>query len=408
LIAVPAVRPAEASGRPRRPARLVSLQVLRFLAAFLVVLFHLGSGLKETFSLSSNIFFFGADGVDVFFVLSGFIIAYTTDPARGVLHFLKRRIARIVPLYWFLTSGVVLIALIGPNLLHSTEITPGNLWRSYLFIPYQKDSGFTQPILFLGWTLCYEVYFYAIFAVSLVAGRFAPWVACAAIYYIFLVGLLWPEGPVLWRFYTDPIILEFLFGILLHQLYLLWPAMREGSLPLASGLFVAGVAFYVLLFGFPDVVGKGAPAALIVAAFLCLTFSGRRIVALLVLLGDASYSLYLSHPYILQLPIRTMGEGVGFIPTAIVTCCFIAVAVLVSLVLFFAVERPAQGFLRWLFGDRPGRRTSLPSLGAAIRAPLGQNLRILLDRHAGLAQLGEGRGGEQARQRPDGHGAHQR
>ena len=407
MIAAPAIKPAQAPGTPRRPARLVSLQILRFLAAFLVVLFHLGSGLEENFSLSSNVFFFGADGVDVFFVLSGFIIAYTTDPARGVLHFLKRRIARIVPLYWFLTSGVVLIALIGPNLLQSTEVTPQTLWRSYLFLPYQKENGFTQPILFLGWTLCYEAYFYAIFAVSLIAGRFAPWVACTVVYYIFLVGLLWPEGPALWRFYTDPIILEFLFGMLLHQLYLHWPAMREGSLPIASGLIAAGVAFYALLFDFPDVVGKGVPAALIVAAFLCLTLSGGRIVALLVLLGDASYSLYLSHPYILQLPIRTMGEDVGFIPTAIVTSCFIVVALLVSLVLFFAVERPAQGFLLWLFGDRLARRAELPRLGAALRPPFGQNLRILLDRHAGLAQFGEGYRGEQARQRPDRHRANQ-
>jgi exopolysaccharide production protein ExoZ len=408
LIAVPAFKPAPAPGTPRRPARLVSLQILRFLAAFLVVLFHLGSGLEQSFGLSSNIFFFGASGVDVFFVLSGFIIAYTTDPARGVIHFLKRRVARIVPLYWFLTSGVVLIALIAPSLLQSTEVTPETLWRSYLFLPYEKDNGFTQPLLFLGWTLCYEAYFYAIFAASLIAGRFAPWVACTVIFYIFLIGLLWPEGSVLWRFYTDPIIVEFLFGVLLHRLYLHWPAMREGSRPLAGGLFAAGVAFYVLLFDSPDVFGKGVSATLIVAAFLCLKLSGGRILALLVLLGDASYSLYLSHPYVLQLPIRTMGEDFGFIPTALVASSFVALAVLVSLALFFAVERPAQSFLLRLFGEKHVPRVQLPSLGAVFRSPLGQNLRILLDRHANPAQFGESSRGEKPRQRPDGHRAYQR
>lgn len=389
MIAVPALKPAEPPGAPRRPQRLVSLQVLRFLAAFLVVLFHMGSALEGAYGLSFNLFEFGADGVDIFFVLSGFIIAYTADPARGALHFLKRRIARIVPLYWFLTAGVVILTLVGQSLLPSTVVTVETLWRSYLFVPYMRDSGFMQPILFLGWTLCYEMYFYAIFAISLIAGRFAPWVACTVVFYIVLVGLLWPEGSGLWDFYTSPIILEFLFGVLLQRLYLHWSTMREGSPLLAVGFFIAGAAFYAALSGFPDFTAKGIPATFFVAAFLCLRFSSGWAVAALVMLGDASYSLYLSHPYILQFPIRLMDNIVGFVPTAIVTSAFVAVALLASLVLFFGVERPARHIVLWLFGERRAPPLALPRLAFDFRLPLRENLRVLLERHAGLAQRDE-------------------
>lgn len=311
----------------------------------MVVLFHVGSGLGQAFELSSNPFKGGASGVDIFFVLSGFIIAYTADPSRGVVHFLKRRIARIVPLYWFLTSGIILVALLMPQLLNSTVVNTQTVWKSYLFIPYLKENGLVQPILFLGWTLCYEMYFYAIFALSLVAGRHASWVSCIAICGVVLAGALWPDGPVLWRFYTEAVILEFVFGILLYQFFLRCPTMRNGSLLLATAFFATGAGLFAADLSLPSVMGHGIPAAFIVAAFLCLPLSQGPAVAALALLGDASYALYLSHPYIIQIPVKLLGEAWGFAATASLTSLFVGLAVLVSLGLHAWIEKPAKSIL---------------------------------------------------------------
>jgi exopolysaccharide production protein ExoZ len=146
---------------------LPSLQILRFVAAFSVVLFHLGSGIAVELGSSDNVFDFGTVGVDIFFVLSGFIISYTARPERGIGYFAIRRFARVVPLYWLLTLSVIAIVTIKPSLLNSTTVTYDAVVKSFLFIPYEKSSGAVQPLLFLGWTLCYEMFFYVIYATCL-------------------------------------------------------------------------------------------------------------------------------------------------------------------------------------------------------------------------------------------------
>ncbi len=339
---VPAREPAVPLQNPRTSNRLPALQVLRFLAAFLVVLFHVGAGLEAERMLSFNPFRYGASGVDVFFVLSGFIIAYSTDPDRGIIHFLKRRIARIVPLYWFLTTGVVAIALLAPQLLNSTEVTAEALWKSYLFIPYQRQTGFVQPLLFLGWTLIYEMYFYAVFAVSLLAGRRAWLLACGAIAIVVAAGQVMPGASVAWRFYSDPVTLEFVFGILLYQFYMRGTVLKRGSWALGIALIGIGVALYIVGLEWPRAAGKGIPALLFVAAFLCLRFPHGRILALLVVLGDASYSLYLSHPYIVQVPIKLLSDRLNLLPVSMIAGWFVVIALVASVVLFYCIEKPAQ------------------------------------------------------------------
>ena len=129
-----------------RDGKLLGLQILRFDAAFAVVLFHIGSGYQIEFGNQSNPFSFGAAGVDVFFVLSGFIIAMTTDPARGTWYFCLRRIVRVVPLYWILTLGIAVIGLIVPSLLNSTTVTFETLFKSLFFIPSQKEKRLNHTV----------------------------------------------------------------------------------------------------------------------------------------------------------------------------------------------------------------------------------------------------------------------
>lgn len=130
-------------------SKIQSLQILRALAATSVVYLHIGC---EPW--------FGGFGVDIFFVLSGFVMCYITDSGESGKEFFLRRIARIVPLYWALTLITFVIAWLKPTLFNSTTADLGNLFKSLLFIPYVKENGSISPIIPVGWTLNYEVYFY--------------------------------------------------------------------------------------------------------------------------------------------------------------------------------------------------------------------------------------------------------
>src|SRR5271166_6609820 len=122
---------------------LNNLQVVRAFAAGTVVLVHL----CQVYGFRSP---FGLCGVDVFFVLSGFIMAMLSTREKN--DFLARRLIRIVPLYWLCTFAVFFAALLMPGLLHSTTPDWNNLLKSLFFLPYRKESGAVQPLLFLGWT----------------------------------------------------------------------------------------------------------------------------------------------------------------------------------------------------------------------------------------------------------------
>lgn len=320
--------------------RLPSLQLLRFFAALSVVLFHVGSGLAQEYPNLSNPFSLGLFGVDVFFVLSGFIMAYATDPARGSLHFALRRVARIVPLYWFLTLALVGIALVLPQLLNSTKVSAEALGKSLLFIPYEKPNGAVQPILFLGWTLCYEMFFYAIYCIALNAGRMTIPVAALGLMAFVAFGWVWPPETALGKFYTAPILIEFILGM---GLFVLFSKLKpKPSVLAAVGCILVSVTLFYTLQGQSRFLAIGLPSAAIVAAFLCLPYRDGRAMTFLVLLGDASYSLYLSHPYVIQLPIKVLGDRFGLPVTAIAAVFAVAIAILLSILLYFWIEKPAQ------------------------------------------------------------------
>lgn len=309
------------------------------------MLFHIGEEYRTAFGNLTNPFAARAAGVDVFFVLSGFIIALTTDPARGPAYFLRRRLVRIVPLYWTLTGALVLIGLVMPSLLNSTVISMASVVKSLLFIPFQKPDGAVQPILLLGWTLNYEMFFYAIYALCLalsLPSRLAPLLIVSG---LVLLGSLWPSDNVLWRFYTNPLILEFAMGIALYMLYARFPeALRGQWLPL---LIVAVILYAAMsqLPAVPWVLVNGLPAVALVAALLSVKDNGSRWMALLVLLGDASYSLYLSHPYVIRLLTKLAPVQGSLAGQVLLGCATVVLCIAVSVMLYKLIEVPTQRLL---------------------------------------------------------------
>ena len=130
-----------------------SIELLRFLAATAVVFVHI------------PIVKFGNIGVDIFFAISGFVMMLSTESSSK--NFFLKRIIRVAPTYYIFTLGVFFSALIAPSVLNNTTADFSQLVQSFLFVPFDKNGVGHYPILFLGWTLNYEMYFYLLFALAL-------------------------------------------------------------------------------------------------------------------------------------------------------------------------------------------------------------------------------------------------
>jgi peptidoglycan/LPS O-acetylase OafA/YrhL len=290
------------TSKPKSTLR--NIQALRAIAAVMVIFVHLDVLLRLMGGVG-----FGAGGVDIFFVISGLImVTVTARGERPPLEFLIERLARIAPLYWLLTLTVFAIAVIAPALLDETEADPARLLKSLAFLPYERDDGTLRPVLFVGWTLNYEMFFYGLFALGLAlpsrrAGIFA---VVAALALLVALGAFVDRGHALTYFYTRPVLAEFGMGMLLGRYAGRLPVL-EGAFAKAGVLALAVLMLAVIVAGplaAPDLNGvpfRGPAALILVAAALVLERSGWAIGFPPVLaLGDASYALYLTHPFVTQ------------------------------------------------------------------------------------------------------------
>lgn len=331
---------------------LPTVQVLRAIAALMVLLYHVESGITAWFAPSGPLpaFGIGASGVDLFFLISGFIMVLTSRrlSARA---FMARRLIRIVPLYWLSTLVFLAAALVLPQ-REGQDHSLGALLTSLLFIPHARPDGTVQPLNPVGWTLNYEMLFYVVFALALHVARerLASAVALVLGAAVFLGAAFRPEATVL-RFWSDPIILEFLAGMALGRLYL--SGLRLRALP-AGALALAGIAAYLLAARMPEpqewsrVALWGGPALLLLAA--AALGPAPKVPPLVLLLGDASYSLYLLHlPVLLvfkqvggRLPLPWQMPATPWLAAGLVVAVSVAVAVLC----YVAFEHPLTRRLR--------------------------------------------------------------
>lgn len=264
-----------------RHGTVLSIQYLRAIAALSVVWLH------ELTSIPGFIDAlgpprFGGSGVDIFFVISGFIMVYTVSakPVGGA-RFFALRIIRVVPLYWICTLAMVGLTYAG--LFKTVHWSPVTLAKSLAFIPYGPF-----PVLAPGWTLNFEMFFYALFALTL---GFPRWVMGAVLLALVAAGFMHPEN-VIAQTYTSPLLLEFLAGMVLAQI---WLRNWAVNLPVGLVLMAGGCTILYLhdglpLHGFSQVIGS----ALMVGGALNDKLS-RWKNRLLKELGDASYSIYLTH-----------------------------------------------------------------------------------------------------------------
>ncbi len=354
--------------------KLRDLQCLRGIAALLVVVDHAADLMVDhgfrAEPLHSVALFAGAQGVAIFFLISGFIMTYTAEgDERGAAsvrawRFACRRVVRVVPLYWIFTALVAVPAWI-ISLHRPVSITAVQTAKSLFFIPYRNGGGNMTPVLPIGWTLNYEMFFYAIFALLvLTPGRWrtlaltavlGAFVVAGSQFYPIFSGVN-PHSPG--EFLTNPVILLFGAGAVLGWLRLRSPgfSMPLPGLLLVAPLLLLNFALYLrMVHGVPVLLAWSAAfwsIDLLAVAACIFGVSVER--PWLEALGDASYSLYLVH----LLPVFAaffVWKSVHFLAPVLFVPAAIGASVAVGLACFRWVERPLTRRLSAIVF--PGRRT---------------------------------------------------
>ena len=187
---------------------LHSLQILRFIAVTSVVYYHI------TFT-------FGSFGVDIFFVLSGFVIALVVSNKQDPFFFAISRISRIVPIYWLFTTFLLILIFFAPKLVHESSAANTNIFnylRSLFFIPFFEGKEM-KPILQLGWSLNYEMFFYALMWISLLFTRKSLVLTSTILVLLFFSFSFLIKNSSASSFFGNDIILEFILGIIAYKIY---------------------------------------------------------------------------------------------------------------------------------------------------------------------------------------------
>ncbi len=312
--------------------KLHSLQYLRAIAATAVVWSHAAIQVDSYKPFLSET---GAFGVDIFFVISGFIMVYIAKETDSPRRFFVNRVRRVIPLYWFFTLLMAAILLLMPSVFKNSAFSLDATLKSLFFIPETSISNpeHIWPILAPGWSLNYEMYFYGLFALALFAPlRWRIWIITAAITVIFLIAnLSGSQGPIA-VFYSSSIVFEFVFGMVLA---LLFRRFSDFKMPTAIPWLLLAAGFAIMLLpesNLPRIIHYGIPALMIVIGTIYCTIGFSKF---FVMLGDTSYSLYICHIFTLGICRKILpaflGEGqsaaIVFAIVSTIICIIVAIAV---------------------------------------------------------------------------------
>lgn len=352
-----------------------SVQYLRGIAAFMVLLEHVGvkSGQHSTNLLSS--WHIGGAGVDLFFLISGFIMCHTTatkhQQTGASRQFLWRRVLRIIPLYWLVTCAALVIYLVMPDKINSGGGETG-VFASFFLLPTDQ-----LYLVSNGWTLRYEFLFYFVFMLGLFFSRFIG----QALVVSLLLGMVWagqwlaPQSAV-GRFVTDTLLLEFVGGMLLYHAYHALKSLRNVRIPMAFGFM--GIALGSLLavnHGISSgvrVIDFGVPMVFLMLGGLSLEpLLAAKPVGFLKMLGDSSYAMYLVHPFVLaggamvlnKLQLSHAFFGVFF------AASLVGLSVLVGYLVYELLEKPISRRLSSLSASLSKPRQGTAKLQVAGQKP---------------------------------------
>lgn len=283
-----------------------NIQILRAFAALNVVFYHsIQASSDYHFESLIGRFFnnWGENGVDIFFVISGFIIVYIQHlNKRTATDFFIQRIKRIVPIYWFCSFFIAIIYFFIPEIFNKLQF---NLYHFLSSLFFLSNFFFNkQPLLTAGWTLEYEMFFYLLFALSLFfkSEKYSFFFICTSVLILALFGTI------------NLLFIEFLFGMLIALIYIYSNFKIKNILSKYSYIFlILGIVLLCLplffFYNFSRYIQSGIPSSLIL---LGCVFSKQVTSRVYVFLGDASYSIYLTHLFVVRSIFKL---GRNFLPT---------------------------------------------------------------------------------------------
>lgn len=295
-----------------------------------VLLFHAALGAGADHAL-------GTGGVDIFFVLSGFLMFQLVDHAKSPLSFAWARVRRIVPAYWLVTAIVATTQIVG--LTESSNFNFEHFIKSILFVPsLDEKRRAIYPVLIVGWTLNYEMFFYAIVTISMLIPKVLRIAVLCVTFSLLIVAKMLIQSPgVLLSFYGDPIIVEFVLGAFVSVMWMKDRLPPRGWWLVTCGALLMIAPQFTIM---PRFVSYGIPAAFILVGILAEErHAPLPRIRKLKLLGDASYSIYLWHLFVVAAVFRVFGVAPPVFAFSIIG------GVAVGLVSFWMIEKPSIAFL---------------------------------------------------------------
>lgn len=332
------------------PPKYEGLQVLRVIAAVFVLALHSTFYTQERLFSGQKKWAAGYSGVDIFFVLSGFVMIYSSErlfnSRDGWRIFAERRIARIVPMYWLvITIKIVLTMLAGRYVLH-TNLTVSKALASYFFIPCKNLDGLIEPLVGVGWTLNFEMFFYFLFALALFL-RVNVYKFVGIALTLISIGAIFrkPDWPAI-SFYLNTIVLEFFLGMIIAHQLLKNRRLSKAPAILAIVCGVIGLLSWPMYtVTLPRILTIGLPAAFLVTGVASIENLLPRMPRSVLFLAEASYVIYLFHP--LVAPIApTFFSKVHYVHPRIAVASSILIGLAAGSIVYRFADRPTTIWLR--------------------------------------------------------------
>jgi exopolysaccharide production protein ExoZ len=314
--------------------RFHALQYLRAIAALAVVYSH---AVIQVDAYQPHLLEWGSFGVDIFFVISGFIMVYISKPTDTPTNFFINRVRRVVPLYWFFTLVMALILVLMPSLFKTSVFNWQAFLTSLFFIPDYSiaNAAVVWPILAPGWSLNYEMYFYLLFALSLFMAQSVRVLFIAlVIAIVYILAHLSDSNSAIVVFHRNDIVFEFILGMLLA---IMWKRGHKIPQWLAVASIIGGFVVMFMQLPLPRIFEFGVPAFFIVTGCVYLKIGSNRFG---LLLGDASYALYLTHIFALGAMRKLLPPLLGDSEYAPLLFALISTVfcVIVSIVAHYAID----------------------------------------------------------------------
>lgn len=319
-----------------------NIQVLRCFAALLVVMYHI-PGIMSKYGLGNlELGKWSAFGVDIFFVISGYIMAkISSKHSHGPLDFLKKRIGRIVPLYVFLTLVFITLQFLVPSAFNS-KIYDFKQNTTSLFL-ISHFFGYDYPSLYVGWSLELEALFYILFSVSMLVK------AENSKYFLLMLMVLFSIKMNL----SPSISIEFLYGILIYKIDLSFKVKKKPSYHFFYITFIllcfmaSGLHCEISPTTFTRPFTYGAIAFFIVLFAVIFSDAPKNI---LTKIGDASYSIYLTQVFSLPVILKFfLAIGVKNSPQ-IVFFSSLLFSIVIGYMTYYLIELRIKNALNSIFG----------------------------------------------------------